>query len=403
MATNFPTTLDTLTNPTATDKVSVVSHADQHIDANDAIEALEAKVGADGSAVTTTHDYKLSNVAGSDKAVSLTGAETLTNKTLTTPVISTISNTGTVTLPTTTDTLVGRDTTDTLTNKTLTSPTINSGTLSAPVLNGSITGTGVLDEDNMSSDSATSLATQQSIKAYVDNAVISGQPESWSPWNMKSASTGVNYTDEFYRHGNPGGGGFFIVTTNSGGLMNDIDISSSTWADTDSEDGGWVILNNYMYGLLEDSGTSPDTFRVYRYSISNITAAGTLMTFSGATTLAQSDSAIVMTSDGTNFYFSFEAGNSANQYVLAKYTLSGTTLTYDSSITLSDSATFNGGYTVDGNTGDIYTLNSGVIKRYNSSGTLQETSAATNISKFLNFSQTLYVGNISNDIYSKLL
>jgi hypothetical protein len=48
-------------------------------------------------------------------------SETLTNKTLTTPVISSISNTGTLTLPTDTDTLVGRATTDTLTNKTLAS------------------------------------------------------------------------------------------------------------------------------------------------------------------------------------------------------------------------------------------------------------------------------------------
>ena len=42
----------------------------------------------------------------------------MTNKTLTSPVISSISNTGTLTLPTSTDTLVGRATTDTLTNKT---------------------------------------------------------------------------------------------------------------------------------------------------------------------------------------------------------------------------------------------------------------------------------------------
>jgi hypothetical protein len=45
------------------------------------------------------------------------GSETLTNKTLTSPVISSITNTGTLTLPTSTDTLVGRATTDTLTNK----------------------------------------------------------------------------------------------------------------------------------------------------------------------------------------------------------------------------------------------------------------------------------------------
>jgi len=49
----------------------------------------------------------------------LAGTQTFTNKTLTTPIISSISNTGTLTLPTSTDTLVGRATTDTLTNKTI--------------------------------------------------------------------------------------------------------------------------------------------------------------------------------------------------------------------------------------------------------------------------------------------
>lgn len=57
-------------------------------------------------------------------AVTITGTQTLMNKTLTSPVIATIVNTGTLTLPTTTDTLVGRDTTDTLANKTLTLPTV---------------------------------------------------------------------------------------------------------------------------------------------------------------------------------------------------------------------------------------------------------------------------------------
>ena len=55
------------------------------------------------------------------------GAQTLTNKTLTTPVISSISNTGVLTLPTSTDTLVGRATTDTLTNKTMSGVVLNDG------------------------------------------------------------------------------------------------------------------------------------------------------------------------------------------------------------------------------------------------------------------------------------
>jgi len=92
MAINFPTSLDTFSNPIGTDLLenatTALDHDVQHSNANDAIEALEAKVGIDGSAVTTTHDYKLSGVATGDKAVSKTGTETLTNKTLTAPQIN---------------------------------------------------------------------------------------------------------------------------------------------------------------------------------------------------------------------------------------------------------------------------------------------------------------------------
>jgi hypothetical protein len=138
------------------------------------------------------------DIAIDSTVTTLTGSQTLTNKTLTTPIISSISNTGTLTLPTSTDTLVGRATTDTLTNKTLTTPVIssisNTGTLTLPtstdtlvgrdttdtltnktitsaVLNSTISGTSIKDEDDMTSDSASHLATQQSIKAYVDTQV----------------------------------------------------------------------------------------------------------------------------------------------------------------------------------------------------------------------------------------
>jgi hypothetical protein len=43
--------------------------------------------------------------------------------------LATITNTGTLTLPTSTDTLVGRATTDTLTNKTLTTPVVTNPTI----------------------------------------------------------------------------------------------------------------------------------------------------------------------------------------------------------------------------------------------------------------------------------
>jgi hypothetical protein len=46
------------------------------------LRAAQTKIGVDGSAVTSSLDYKLSGVTGTDKAVSKTGTETLTYKTL---------------------------------------------------------------------------------------------------------------------------------------------------------------------------------------------------------------------------------------------------------------------------------------------------------------------------------
>jgi len=60
------------------------------------------------------------SIAIDSTVVTLSGSQTLTNKTLTNPVISSISNSGTITIPTGTDTIVGRATTDTLTNKRIT-------------------------------------------------------------------------------------------------------------------------------------------------------------------------------------------------------------------------------------------------------------------------------------------
>jgi len=72
----------------------------------------------------------------------------------------------TITLPNLSGTVSTIDGTETFTNKTLTAPVITSG-----VFNTAISGTAFLDEDNMASDSATKVASQQSIKAYVDSTV----------------------------------------------------------------------------------------------------------------------------------------------------------------------------------------------------------------------------------------
>jgi hypothetical protein len=118
------------------------------------------------------------------EAVSTAGTQTLTNKTLTSPVLTTpqINDTSadhqyvfavselaadrTVTLPLLTgnDTFVFEAHTQTLTNKTLTSPVFNTG----------VSGTAVLDDDTFATASSTTLATSESIKAYVD-ATVTGE------------------------------------------------------------------------------------------------------------------------------------------------------------------------------------------------------------------------------------
>lgn len=84
----YPTSLDALPENSTNATPMMDTHPDLHNDANAAINALEEKVGIDGSADNTTHDYKLSGVADGDKAASLTGTETMTNKRLTSPKIN---------------------------------------------------------------------------------------------------------------------------------------------------------------------------------------------------------------------------------------------------------------------------------------------------------------------------
>lgn len=125
-------------------------------------------------------------IAIDSTVVTLTGSQTLTNKTLTAPVISTISNTGTLTLPTSTDTLVGRATTDTLTNKSMSgSSNTFTNIPNSALTNSSITlGTSTisLGSTELAPAGLTSVtvtqdptsALQLATKQYVDNLASTG-------------------------------------------------------------------------------------------------------------------------------------------------------------------------------------------------------------------------------------
>lgn len=77
MATNFPTDLDVLVNPQPNDSVEAVPHSKQHADANDAIEALEIKVGKNNSTNPSSLDYKVrtleTNILDSEEVEDLVG------------------------------------------------------------------------------------------------------------------------------------------------------------------------------------------------------------------------------------------------------------------------------------------------------------------------------------------
>lgn len=60
MATNYPSSLDDLSNPQGTD--SLQGHAQLHTNVNDAIEALQEKVGVNNSTDATSLDYRLTTL-----------------------------------------------------------------------------------------------------------------------------------------------------------------------------------------------------------------------------------------------------------------------------------------------------------------------------------------------------
>ena len=241
----YETTL-AVTDPTADRTVSLPNATDTLVGkaTTDTLTNKSYDLGGTGNVLTGSL-AEFNSALQSDSFVSLTGSETLTNKTLTSPTINggtfsgsftgTQDLTGlvmsgasplvfegatadahettlaftdptadrTITFFNATDTLVGKATTDTFTNKsidletntltgslsewnstlqsdsftsltgseTLTNKTLTSPVVTSGVLNTGVSGSAVLDEDNMASNSATKLATQQSIKAYVDTTV----------------------------------------------------------------------------------------------------------------------------------------------------------------------------------------------------------------------------------------
>ena len=202
-----------------------------------------------------------------DTLVGKTTTDTLTNKTLTAPVIATITNSGTLTLPTSTDTLVGRATTDTLTNKTLTAPVIatitNSGTLTLPT-----------STDTLVGKATTDTLTNKTLTSPTLTTPALGTPAS----GILTSCTGLNYNGFKNRIINGAmvidqrNAGASVALTNGGVFVTD---RFYGYEDTDGTMTGQQVLKSASSGnaptgfsssLLFTTGTADASLAAAQYS-----------------------------------------------------------------------------------------------------------------------------------------
>jgi len=299
--------------------------------------------------------------------------------------------------------------------------------------------TSVLDNDTtLSANSDLKVATQKAVKAYVDaggnvnasetnKGIVEASTQAEMDAQTDTGATGAllltvpskmhpKYPETIFSavYGDTGSSIFWVNSSNertvrSGSkLIGYVNLLTGAWlsrdlvtdwAQCDEAGAHFVVLGVYLYVWAKDVGTSPHTCRVYRFLKTDLAAGGTLMTFSGAVVLTNTNSSVAMTTDGTSFYFNFEAGSSANDYLIAKYTLSGTNFAYVSTITCGVVA--NCLNTIQVRAADGHIIGWGTLdnklRRYNTSGTIQSTSPFGFAGGFSSINGVAFYGGIANN------
>ena len=243
------------------------------------------------------------------------------------------------------------------------SQTLTNKTLTSPVLNGTISGTSIKDEDNMSSNSASHLATQQSIKAYVDTE-IAGVPQ--GDITAVTAGTGLSgggtsggvtlsVPNSGVSAGSYGSGtaipsitvdarGFVTaISTNSVNTTTNLGVSTSTTAVTVTSSTG----NNAT--INEASGSAAGVMSVAHHDKLDGIAAGATNV---SNTNQLTNGAGFITSSGTSAACS---GNAATATKLATArTIAGVSFDGSANISLNNNAITNGaGYLTSVGTSNI--------------------------------------------------
>lgn len=191
----------------------------------------------------------------------------------------------------------------------------------------------------------------------------------------------------------------FLINATTFRLLNLTDgkyqqrIVTTDWAAADNIH-GMVIIGLYVYVLLKDTGAP--ALRVYRYSVTDLTSA-TLMTVAGVALGGASGVNPFMNADATNLYINYDGGNdTTNTHEISKYSISGTTITYVSTITCGATPGNFVRFAIRQTDGHLIGIGNAdaKLRRYNTSGTLQATSdiAVTDGYQYfsLNFSGTYF-------------
>ena len=212
--------LDSIAMPTTT--VTDILDEDNLVSDSATALATQQSIKAYVDAQVTAQDFDYQGDAGGAQSVDL-DSQSMTFTGGTGIDTTGSAQTLTVAIDNTVATLAG---TQTFTNKTLTTPVLTTPTITNAILNTGISGTAFLDEDNMVSNSATKVASQQSIKAYVDAQVtaqdLDFSGDSGGAQNVDLDSQSLTFT-----------GGTGIDTTGSAQTISfAIDSTVATLADT---------------------------------------------------------------------------------------------------------------------------------------------------------------------------
>ena len=265
--------------------------------------------------------------------------------------------------------------------------------------------TELANDTNFVNELTTNTTFQSAVNNFVtvvgggSSGASSGKPMSFYPKLGVGAGNSINGYQDREAVFSATSGDIYLADPTGNSQKRDIlaDWASATFVR------GYALIGSYLYVLLVKHTATTDA-KVYRYDASDLSLGGTLMTVSGATLDYATD--IRLSSNGTHLFMSSDGGASANPEDIAKFSISGTTLTYVSTTTCTTTtASFGGAFSVD-TAGNYYSTKDGetqTIYVCDSTGTQTSTqSESFQMSSIMNWGNTLYGYISTSSAWSKL-